>query len=125
MKNVFVTLMFLTFFSINLFSNNDDVVLSGDWGENKGLRSSTPAKPVVSVEGNLLLVYFPDYLADVLITVKDGEGIVVYNSTTTTPYQGYILNIPLPVQPDNYVVTISHRLGVLMGGFRIEIPSIL
>lgn len=122
MKNLFVTLAFLSILSINLSStNNNEVPLSGSWGEeDKGIRSLTPNKPAVCVDGDLLLVHFPDYLANVSIIVKDSAGKEIYNSCITTPYAGYILNIPLSHQPESYTITISHPLGILTGSFQIE-----
>lgn len=121
MKKLSITFMLLAFCLVNFsFTNNEVLDLKGEWGPRKVPRSLPTAKPTATIEDYSLTIYFPDYLTDVSIALTNSEGTPIYNACISTPYSGYALNIPLPTQPDNYVITLSHSLGVLTADFQIE-----
>lgn len=102
------------------FICTNEVPLKGQWGEDLGPRSLPPVKPIASVDGDLLLICFPNILQNVLVTVENASGGEIYSSRIATPYSGYVLQIPLTGHSGEFVVTISHYYGTLIGVFDIE-----
>lgn len=98
----------------------DNIPITGEWGTPGGLRSSVPAPPEGSIEGNTLSIYFPSALANLSYCIMDMNGDVIYKETISSNGSDYTYDSPWVGTPGSYQLLIIHTYGHLGGAFCIE-----
>lgn len=94
----------------------DGIETEGTWGEERH-RTIVPNPPTLSLDGNLLSVYFKDTLNNLTIRITDENGNIMYENTLSGE-MGDTIGIPVDgMQAGTYQVTLSHELGWLVGEF--------
>jgi len=118
MRKILVTTLGISLLSLLSIWGNP-VPIKGSW-DKSGPRSiiQVPAPPTASIEGGELAICLTDALSDLMITVTDSNGSVVYQEVVSGK-SGYTLMIPL--SSGSYTLTLEHReYGVLSGEFIVE-----
>ena len=83
-------------------------------------RISTPAPPLLTIEGNVLNVHFVDALSDLSIQIQDASGTLLHEELLSGS-MGEIIPISLEGWPaGSYHVVLTHKLGWLSGEFTIN-----
>jgi hypothetical protein len=120
MKNYYcLTVLFAFLFSVNVYADKKQIDVEGEWGDER-VRSSAPARPVVSVDGNVLSIDLADPLENLTVVIADSNGLIVYQDCISSNGSGYTCITGLNEQPGCYTVTITHWYGCLSGMFTIE-----
>ncbi len=97
----------------------DQLPTTGKWGDS-GLRSSVPAAPEASIDGNTISIYFQDELADLTVYIMDNSG-TVYQTVISSNGSDYTCDLPWIGQPGNYQILMVHGYyGYQGGSFAIE-----
>ncbi|WP_321331751.1 DUF3244 domain-containing protein [uncultured Bacteroides sp.] len=110
---------FFVLFCINAFAEEVNIDLEKD-NQTTSTRSLT-VDPTVTHDGNIVYIYYSDYLlANLQITVKDLSGNAVYSNTVSVscnqPYS-FVLN---NVENGDYEIELSYGNMLLYGYFLIE-----
>ena len=118
MKKFLFAFLGATFLMLSVLGN--PIPIQGTWS-NKGPRSpvQVPEPPTAFVEAGELVICFTDALSDLIVTVADVNGTVVY-------YQDFVSGnggdtVVMPLASGNYLLTLEHRDdGFLRGEFKVE-----
>jgi hypothetical protein len=121
MKNIISMITLLTLlFSAHVYAINDkDIPVEGEWG-NEQVPSSAPARPVVSIDGNVLSIYLADALENLTVVIADSNGSIVYQDCISSNGSDYTCITGLDEQAGSYTITITHCYGCLSGMFTIN-----
>lgn len=96
----------------------DNVPTEGKWPD-EDYRISTPAPPLLTIEGNVLNVHFVDALSDLSIQIQDASG-TLFHEELLSGSMGEIIPISLEGWPaGSYQVVLTHKLGWLSGEFTL------
>jgi hypothetical protein len=125
-SSVFFLLFFAGLFTSLVFAENP-IYIKGTWDDTYDLRSislhghaKTPAPPIVSIEKDILLVYFTDAVTDLTVTVGTTRGRIIYVNTISGK-DGSTLPLPLGLSSGEYLLSLTHpTYGTLVGRFSIE-----
>jgi len=100
----------------------DPINTMGTWNPS-GVRSLAPPsatnQPVASVDGNVLSISSPVALSNLLVTVMNRNGVIVYQEYITFSGTSLVCDIIMPTQHGEYQLTMSHPYGILTGYFII------
>lgn len=97
----------------------DNVPTKGEWHDDR-YRSTIPAPPVLSTEGNLLSIHFIDALDDLTVQVVNKQGAILYNEVVSGE-AGECVSISLEQAGTGcFYVVLEHCLGLLTGEFVIQ-----
>lgn len=97
----------------------DTIPTKGEWGP-EDVRSVAPVPPTASIDGKILTIQFTTPLSDLTVTVTDNEtGVVVYEDCISSTGLE-ILPVSLDAENGNYTLTMTHKLGYLIGTFVIK-----
>lgn len=115
------TLLFVAFISImGLLTSvsvwSDSIPTKGEWGTPGGLRSSIPAPPEASIEGNTLSIYFADALSGVALYIMDETGNIIYQEVLSSNNSDYTYDVPWTGTSGNYRLLMTHASYGYQGG---------
>lgn len=97
----------------------DNVPTEGKWPD-EDYRISTPAPPLLTIEGDVLNIHFVDALSELSIQIQDASGTLIHEELLSGS-MGEIIPISLEGWPaGSYQVVLTHKLGWLSGEFTIN-----
>ena len=80
----------------------------------------TVMPPELSIEGNVLGIYFADALTDLQVQILDARGNLLYVEMISGAC-GETYSIPLVgLAPGEYRVVLTHKFGWISGMFTVE-----
>ena len=118
MKNIIysISLLAIFFSTINVYAAENEIPVGGTWG-NERTRSSVPTRPMITIDGTILSIYLADALENLDVVITKSNGAIVYQDCISSYGGGYTHTIELSGQPECYMITLTHRLGCINGGF--------
>ena len=90
-----------------------------NWSE-EDYRSITAMPPTLSIEGNVLNIYFIDALTNLQIQIQDSFGFVQYEETMNGKMgETYFISLE-GLEPGIYQIVLTHKLGWIKDEFTIQ-----
>lgn len=100
-----ILVLILTFINVDAFAARKAISMMGHWSD-KILRSSISTEPEVTIDDTTLKIYFPTALDNVLISICDKNGNLVFEeSVSVGAMETYSVNL---IENKYYYIKLSH-----------------